>query len=52
MLMVARITFSDDSYSEGELVEGGNIYQHGGTKLPPVPATREQRWLTAPNGEK
>jgi hypothetical protein len=44
--------FSDDSYSEGKLVEGGNVYQRGGTKLPPVPATREQRWLIAPNGEK
>ena len=32
--------FYKDSYSEGELVEGGKkVYQHGGTKLPPVPVT-------------
>ena len=44
---------SDDSYSDGGLVEEGKkVYQRGGTKLPPVWATREQRWLIAPNGEK
>jgi hypothetical protein len=46
-------SFSEDSYSEGELVEEGKkVYQRGGTKLPPVPATRDQRWLIVPNGEK
>ena len=50
---VSEDTFSDDSYSERELVEGGKkVYQHGGTKLSVVPATRDQRWLTEPNGEK
>ena len=41
--------FSD---SEGEVVEGATVYQRGGTRLPPVPATREQRWLIRPDGEK
>ena len=46
-------TLSDDSYKDGELVEGGKkVYQHGGTMLPPVPPTRDQRWLIEPNGEK
>jgi hypothetical protein len=46
-------SFSEDSYSEGELVEEGKkVYQRGGTKLPPVPATRDQRWLIVPNGER
>ena len=46
-------TFSDDRYSEGELVEGGKkFYQRGGTDLPSVSATRDQRWLIQPNGEK
>ena len=46
-------SFSEDSYSEGELVEEGKkFYQRGGTKLPPVPATRDQRWLIVPNGER
>ena len=46
-------TLSDDSYSEGELVEGGKkVYQRGGTKLPPMPAIRDQRWLIETNGEK
>uniref|UniRef100_A0A8R7TIG2 Uncharacterized protein n=1 Tax=Triticum urartu TaxID=4572 RepID=A0A8R7TIG2_TRIUA len=44
--------YSSDSYSESELVEGGNVYQHGGTKLPPTPATPDQRWLITPDGEK
>ena len=44
--------YSPDSYSEGELVEGRKVYQHGRTKLPPTPATADQRWLIAPNGEK
>ena len=36
-------TFFDDSYSNGELVEGGKkVYQCGGTKLPSVPATRDR----------
>ena len=35
---------------EGE--EGGNVYQHGATRLLSVPATREQRWLIFPNGER
>ena len=35
-------TLSEDSYSEGELVEEGKkVYQRGGTKLPSVPATRD-----------
>lgn len=33
--------FSDDSYSEGELLKGGNVYQCGGTKLPPAPMARK-----------
>ena len=46
-------TFSQDSYSEGELVEEGKkVYQRGGIKLPPVSATRDQRWLIGPNGER
>jgi hypothetical protein len=46
-------TFSDDSYSEGELVERGKkVYQRGGTKLPAVPATRDHRGVIEPNGEK
>ena len=46
-------TWSDDSFSEGELVEQGKkVYQRGGTKLPAVPATRDQRSLIQPNGEK
>src|SRR3954465_15402498 len=28
--------------------EGGNVYQHGATRLLSVPATREQRWLIFP----
>ena len=44
--------YSSDSYSEGEWVEGRKVYQRGGTKLPPTPATPDQRWLIAPNGEK
>ena len=44
--------YSPDSYSEGEWVEGRKVYQHGRTKLPPTPATADQRWLIAPNGEK
>ena len=44
-------TLSDDSYKDGELVEGGKkVYQCGGTKLLPVPPTRDQRWLIEPNG--
>ena len=35
---------------EGE--EGGNVYQRGATRLPSVPATREQRWLIFPDGER
>ena len=31
---------------------GGNVYQHGATRLPSVPATREQRWLIFPDGER
>ena len=41
--------FSD---SEGEVVEGRTVYQRGSTRLPPVPATREQRWFIRPDGEK
>ena len=32
--------------------EGGTIYQRGATRLPSVPATREQRWLIFPDGER
>ena len=35
---------------EGE--EGGNVYQRGATRLPSVSATREQRWLIFPDGER
>ena len=31
--------------------EGGTVYQRGATRLPSVPATREQRWLIFPDGE-
>nr|XP_020147877.1 uncharacterized protein LOC109733088 [Aegilops tauschii subsp. strangulata] len=45
-------TWSEDSFSEDELVEQGKrVYQRGGTKLPAVPATRDQRWLIQPNRE-
>ena len=37
-------TFSDDSYSDDELVEKGKkVYKRGCTKLPPVPMTPDQR---------
>ena len=39
-----------DFEEEGE--EGGNVYQRGATRLPSVPATHEQRWLTFPDGER
>ena len=46
-------TFSDDRYSNDELVEKGKkVYKRGYTKLPPVPTTPDQRWLIAPNGLK
>ena len=45
MLMMAPTGFEE----EGE--EGGNVYQHGATRLPSMPATREQRWLIFPDGE-
>ena len=32
--------------------EGGTVYQRGCTRLPSVPATREQRWLIYPDGER
>ena len=46
-------SWSDDSFSEGELVEQGKkVYPRGGTKLLSVPTTRDQRSLIEPNGEK
>ena len=46
-------TLSEDSYSESERVEEGKkVHQHGGTKLPSVLVTHDQRWLIQPNGEK
>ena len=46
-------TLSEDIYSESERVEEGKkVYQHGGTALPSVLATRGQRWLIQPNGDK
>ena len=44
----------DDQFtdSEGEVVEGATVYQRGGTRLPPVPATRELRPMIRPDGEK
>ena len=44
-----RDRFSD---SEDEVVEGATIYQRGSTQLSPMPATREQRPVIRPNGEK
>ena len=41
---------STDFEEEGE--EGGNVYQRGATRLPSMPATREQRWLIFPDGER
>ena len=38
--------------SEGEVVEGATVYQRGGTRLPPMPATRELRPVIRPDGEK
>ena len=32
--------------------EGGTVYQRGSTRLPSVPAAREQRWLIFPDGER
>lgn len=32
--------------------EGGTVCQRGATRLPSVPATREQRWLIFPDGER
>ena len=49
MLMVAGIGFSD---SEDEVVEGATVCQRGSTRLPPVPATRELRWLIRPDGDR
>ena len=46
-------TLSEDRSSESERVEEGKkVYPRGGTKLLSVPATRYQRWLIQPNGEK
>ena len=42
----------DAADSEDEVVEGATVYQCGCTRLPTVPATREQRWLIFPDGEK
>ena len=42
----------DSADSEGEVVEGATVYQRGCTRLPTVPATREQRWLIFPDGER
>jgi hypothetical protein len=42
----------DPTDSEGEVAEGATIYQRGCTRLPSVPATREQRWLIFPDGER
>jgi hypothetical protein len=42
----------DSADSESEVVEGATVYQRGCTRLPTVPATREQRWLIFPDGEK
>ena len=44
--------YSPDSYSGGEWVEGCKVYQRGRTKLPPTPATPDQRWLIMPKGLK
>ena len=41
--------FSD---SDEEVAEGATVYQRGSTRLPPVPATREQRWFIRPDVEK
>ena len=32
--------------------EAGTVYQRGATRLPDMPATREQRWLIFPDGER
>ena len=46
-------TLSEDSYSESERVEEGEkVYQRGGTKIPSMQATHDQRWLIQPHGEK
>jgi hypothetical protein len=42
----------DSADSESEVVEGATVYQRGCTRLPTVPATREQRWLIFPDGER
>jgi hypothetical protein len=42
----------DSADSKGEVVEGATVYQRGCTRLPTVPATREQRWLIFPDGER
>jgi len=41
--------FSD---SDEEVAEGATVYQRGMTWLPPVPATRELRWLIRPDGDR
>ena len=38
--------------TDEEAEEGGNVYQRGATRLTSVPATREQRWLIFPDGER
>ena len=38
--------------SGDEVAEGATIYQRGCTRLPPVPATCEQRWLIKPESLK
>ena len=46
-------TLSEDRYNKRKWVEEGKkVYQHGGTKLPSMPATRDQRCLIQPNREK
>ena len=38
--------------SEGDVVDGVTVYKRGSTRLPVVPATREQRPVIRPKGEK
>ena len=43
----------DLTYSEGDVqVDGATVYKRGSTRLPVVPATREQRPVIKPEGDR
>ena len=38
--------------SEGDVVDGVTVYKRGSTRLPVAPATREQRPVIKPEGDR